>query len=57
MATGYGLDGPGYDSRQGKEVSLLHSVKTGYGAHLASYPMGTGILSPGIKGPLTSIWR
>jgi hypothetical protein len=31
--------------------SLLHSVKTGSGAHSASYPMGTGGFLPGIKRP------
>jgi hypothetical protein len=36
IATGYGLDGPGFD------FSLLHSVQTGSGAHPASYPIGTG---------------
>jgi hypothetical protein len=33
-----------------KDFSLIHSVKTGFGAHPASYPMGTGgALSPGVK--------
>jgi hypothetical protein len=33
---------PGMDSRQGQDVSLLHDVQTGSGAHPASYPMSTG---------------
>jgi hypothetical protein len=40
-----------FDSRQGKSSSLLHSVHTSSGAHSASYPMGTGALSPGVKRP------
>jgi hypothetical protein len=32
----------GLDSRQGQDVSLLHNVQTGSGAHPASYPMSTG---------------
>jgi hypothetical protein len=38
--TGYKLDE--FESRKGQEFSLLHVVKTGSGAHPASYPMGTG---------------
>jgi hypothetical protein len=33
---------PGFDSWQEKEFALLHSVRTGSGAHRASYRMGTG---------------
>jgi hypothetical protein len=33
---------PGIGSRQEHDFSLPHSVKTGYGAHPASYPMGIG---------------
>jgi hypothetical protein len=33
------------------DFSLLHSIKTGFGAHPASYPVGTGALSPEIKRP------
>jgi hypothetical protein len=29
--------------------SHLHSVQTGIGAHPASYPMGTGAVSPRVK--------
>jgi hypothetical protein len=35
--------------RQGQEFSHLHIVQTGSGAHLASYPMGTGGSLPGGK--------
>jgi hypothetical protein len=31
--------------------SLRHSVQTYSGAHPASYPVGTGVLSPEIKTP------
>jgi hypothetical protein len=37
---GYGMDGLG--SIPGSVTSLLHSVQTDYGAHPASYPIGTG---------------
>jgi hypothetical protein len=39
---------PGFDSRQGQDFSLLHSVHTGYGAHPAFYPMGTGDKAAGV---------
>jgi hypothetical protein len=42
---------PGFDSRQGKEFSLLYSVQTGSWTHPASYPMGTGGSLPGVKRP------
>jgi hypothetical protein len=32
-----------------KGFRLLHSVHTSSGAYLASYPMGTGVFSPGVK--------
>jgi hypothetical protein len=32
-----------------RNVSLLRSVQTESGAHPASYPMGTGSFSPGLK--------
>ena len=47
IATRYGLDGPGIESRSGE---IFHSVQTGPGAHPASYIMGTGSL-PGVKRP------
>jgi hypothetical protein len=31
-----------FDSRQRQDFSLLHSIQTGFGAHPALYPMGTG---------------
>jgi hypothetical protein len=34
-----------------KDISVLHSVKTYSGAHLASYPIGTGAVSPEEKRP------
>ena len=40
MATGYGLDGPGIESRWGAKFSAR--VQTGPGAHPASYTMSTG---------------
>jgi len=50
IATRYGLDGPGIESRLGVRFSALG--QTGPGAHPASYKMGTGSL-PGVKLP----WR
>jgi hypothetical protein len=41
--------GPGFESRWGQELSLLHVVQTGSGAHPASYLMGTGGSFPGGK--------
>jgi hypothetical protein len=53
IATGYGLDdrGVGVLVPIGQQFSLLHVVQTGSGAHPASYPMGTGNSSPGVKRP------
>jgi hypothetical protein len=31
----------------GRDIFLLHSVQTGFGAHTASYPMGTGMFPVG----------
>jgi hypothetical protein len=45
-ATGYGLDGPGIESRWGEKVSA--PVQTGPVAHPASCAMGTGSF-PGVK--------
>jgi hypothetical protein len=46
-----GLDDRGIGIRfpTGREVSL-HSMKTGSGAHTASYPVGTVGSFPGVKG-------
>jgi len=46
IATGYGLDGPGIESRWGARCSA--PVQTGPGAHPASCRMGTGCF-PGVK--------
>jgi len=48
IATLYGLDGPGIESRWGLRFFAL--VQTGPGAHPASYTMGTGSF-PGVKRP------
>jgi hypothetical protein len=45
IATRYGLDGPGIESRWGARFSA--PVQTGPGAHPAYYTMGTGSLSRG----------
>jgi hypothetical protein len=42
IVTGYGGERPRLVSRQGQDISFLHSVQTGSGAHPASYPVGTG---------------
>jgi hypothetical protein len=46
IATRYGLDGPGIESRWGARFSP--PVQTGPGAHIASYTMSTGSF-PGEK--------
>jgi hypothetical protein len=46
IATGYGLDGPGIESRLGARFSA--PVQTGPGTHPASCTMGTGSF-PGVK--------
>jgi hypothetical protein len=38
-------------SRPGRVKNYLHVVQTGSGAHPASYPVGTGGASPGVKRP------
>jgi hypothetical protein len=48
IATRYGLDGPGIESRWGARFSA--PVQTGPGAHTASYTVGTGSC-PGAKRP------
>jgi len=45
IATDYGLDGPGIESRWGRDFP---PVQTGPGAHPASCTMGTGSF-PGVK--------
>jgi glycerol kinase len=46
IATGYGMDVPGIESRRG--ASFFAHVQTGPGAHLASCTMGTGSFA-GVK--------
>jgi hypothetical protein len=48
IATGYGLDGPGMESRWG--ARFFAHVQIGPGAHPASCTMGTGSF-PGLKQP------
>ena len=48
IATRYGLDSPGIESRWGARFSA--SVQTGSEANPASYTMGTGSF-PGVKRP------
>jgi hypothetical protein len=48
MATGYGLDGPGIESRWG--ARFFAQVQTGPGSHSASCTMGAGSF-PGVKRP------
>ena len=48
IATRYRLDGPGIDSRWGRDFS--HPSRPAPGAHPASYTMGTGSF-PGVKRP------
>jgi hypothetical protein len=50
--TDYGLDGTASIADRGRDLSLLHSVRTGSGAHPASCPGGWGgAISPGVKRP------
>ena len=46
IATGYGLDGPGVESRWGRDFP--HLSRPALGAHPASCAMGTGSF-PGVK--------
>ena len=52
ITTGYGLDGPGIESRWGSRFSA--PVQTGPGTHPASYTMGTGSF-PGVKRPVFGV--
>ena len=49
IATGYGLDGPGFESRWGARFSA--PVQAGPGAHPASRTMGTGSFPGGKERP------
>jgi hypothetical protein len=54
IALGYGLDDRGSRARLpagAGNFSLHHRVQNGPGAHPASYPMVTGVLSLGVKRP------
>ena len=53
IATRYGLDGRGIESRWGARFSA--PVQTGPGAHPASCTMGTGVF-PGVKAAGASCW-
>jgi len=50
IATGYGLDGPWFESRWGAKYSS--PVQTGPGAHPASCTMGTGSFPRGKELPV-----
>jgi hypothetical protein len=47
LATGWTTDGSEFESQYVQEFSLLHVVQIGSGVDPTSYPMGTGVLSPG----------
>ena len=49
IATGYGLDGPGIESRWGG-ARFSAPLQSGHGAHLASCTLGAGCLSKGESG-------
>jgi hypothetical protein len=48
---GWTTKGSELESQYGQEFSLHQAVQTGSGAHPASYPMGTGALTQGVKRP------
>ena len=52
IATRYGLEGPGIESRWGARFSA--PVQTGPEAHPASYTIGIGSL-PGVKRPVRGV--
>ena len=52
IATRYGLDGPGIESRWGAKFSA--TVQTCPGAHPTSYTMGTRSF-PGVKRPVRGV--
>jgi len=54
IATRYGLDGAGIESRWGARISA--PVLTGPGAHPTYYTMGTGSL-PGVKWPERAVYH
>jgi hypothetical protein len=46
---GWTTEGSEFESRWGKEFSLLQIVQTGFEVHPTSYPMDTGSSFPGGK--------
>jgi hypothetical protein len=48
--TGYRLDYPGFEYRQGKISSCLRNVQNSSAAHQGSYSMGTSVLFQGYSG-------
>jgi hypothetical protein len=46
LTMGWKTKGLEFECWWGQEFSLLHFIETGSGAHLASYPMGTGDFFP-----------
>jgi hypothetical protein len=42
LATSWAPEGSELDSRQGQDLSPLHVIQTGSGAHPAFHPMGIG---------------
>jgi hypothetical protein len=53
IATGWTTEGSEFESRLGKEFSLLHVVRTGSGVHPTSYTVGSGGSFPGGKAART----
>jgi hypothetical protein len=45
IVEGYGLDGPGLEFWQRQDISLIHIVQSGSGAHPTSYSIRTGVFS------------
>jgi hypothetical protein len=49
-ASSVGLDGPGFKSQLGQEICpFSKTVQIGSGTHPASYSMGSGVLTPGVR--------
>jgi hypothetical protein len=42
---------PGVQFLAGQDISPHHNIQTGSGAYPASYPVGTRVLSSGVKWP------
>ena len=49
IATSYGPDSLGLESRRGQTFFLLQNAQNGFGAHTASYFMGTGDFCRGLS--------